>query len=297
MRPVEALSGFLLGLGVPAELVPVELEQAEAMFRSRLSGKRVLVILDNAASADQVRPLLPGAAGCLVVVTSRDRLSGLVASHGAHRISLDVLTPPEARQLLIAVLGADRAVAELDAVNSLAGCCGYLPLALRIAAALLLDQPGHPIADLVAELEQDRLSTLEVAGDEQRAVQVAFGLSYSTLPSGARRVFRLLGLVPGPDVTTEAVAALAEIPEQQAQRLLGRLTANHLVAQPTAGRYALHDLLRRYAADRAAAEDSEDVRQAALGRLFDWYLASTNRAADLLYSEMTPKRWRKRCDG
>jgi transcriptional regulator with XRE-family HTH domain/tetratricopeptide (TPR) repeat protein len=286
MRPLEALSGFLLGLGVPAELVPVELEQAGAMFRSRLAVKRVLVVLDNAASAAQARPLLPGVAGCLVVVTSRDRLSGLVASHGAHRISLDMLTPPEARELLVAVLGADRVAADTDALDALARCCGYLPLALRIAAAHLLDQPGRPVADLVAELDRDRLSTLEVAGDEQNAVRAAFDLSYAALPAEARRVFRLLGLVPGPDVTVEAVAALAGIPQRPAQRLLDGLAASHLVLEHTAGRYALHDLLRQYAADRVVAEDGQEARDMALGRLFDWYVASTGRTADLLYGEM-----------
>ncbi|MBO0870155.1 MAG: tetratricopeptide repeat protein, partial [Micromonosporaceae bacterium] len=173
-----------------------------------------------------------------------------------------------------------------EAIDALARCCGYLPLALRIAAAQLLDQPGRPVADLVAELDRDRLSTLEVAGDEQNAVRVAFDLSYAALPADARRVFRLLGLVPGPDVTAEAVAALAGIGQRQAQRLLDRLAANHLAAQHATGRYTLHDLLRQYAADRALVEDDRDARDAAVRRLFDWYLASAARAADVLYGEM-----------
>jgi transcriptional regulator with XRE-family HTH domain len=209
MRPVEALAHFLHALGVAAEQVPVELEEAAALYRTLLADKRVLVVLDNARDAEQVRPLLPGSKGCLVVVTSRDRLAGLVATHGAHRLGLDVLAPEEAVMLLARSLGEERVAAEPEATAAVAEACGFLPLALRIAAANLLDQPQHSIADYAGRLHAgNRLAELAVDGDPQAAVGVAFDASYTTLDPQARRLFRLLGLVPGPAVTAPAAAAL-----------------------------------------------------------------------------------------
>jgi DNA-binding SARP family transcriptional activator/Tfp pilus assembly protein PilF len=284
--PIEALAGSLRALGVAAEQVPVDLDEAAGLFRTQLADKRMLVLLDNARDPDQVRPLLPGSPGCLVVVTSRDRLGGLVAKEGARRLTLDVLTPDEARDLLGRLLGETRVHAEPAAAAELARVCAHLPLALRIAAANLADRPQRSIAGYVAELGQgDRLGALAVAGDEQAAVRAAFDLSYTVLTPQARRLFRLLGLVPGPEVTAAAAAALIGAQPQQAAQLLDRLAAAHLLGHHAAGRFAFHDLLRRYAADRAQHEDTSEERKAATGRLLDWYLHTVDAAARLLYPD------------
>jgi DNA-binding SARP family transcriptional activator len=285
-RPVEVLAGFLAALGVPAREIPADPRAAAAQFRTRLAGRRMLVLLDNAGSAEQVRPLLPGTGGCLALVTSRDRLGGLVAREGAVHIGLERLDPADATALLGRVLGQRRAGAEPAATAELAGRCAYLPLALRIAAANLLADPGRRIAEQVAELATgDRLAALEVDGDAGSAVRAAFDHSYATLPPDARRMFRLLGLVPGPDLTAGAAAALAGTSPELAARQLERLAGGHLLEQPAAGRYACHDLLRQYAAERARDTDPPEQRAAATARLLDWYLRSADRAARLLYPE------------
>jgi hypothetical protein len=284
--PLEALAGVLRALGVAAEQVPVETEQAAGLYRTLLADKRMLVLLDNARDPDQVRPLLPGGPGSLVVVTSRHRLSGLVVKEGACRLTLDVLTPEEANQLLARLLGETRVHAEPAAAAELARACAHLPLALRIAAATLADRPQLSIAGYVAELGQgDRLGALAVDGDEQAAVRAAFDLSYAALAPGARRLFRLLGLVPGPEVTADAAAALTGTLPERAARLLDRLAAAHLIDQDTAGRFAFHDLLRLYAAERARHEDTGEERKAATRRLLDWYLHTVDAAARMLYPD------------
>lgn len=285
MPPLDALARLLHTLGVPAEKVPPDVDQAAAVYRSLLAERRTLVLLDNAASADQVRPLLPGGAGSVVLVTSRDQLGGLVARDGAHRMRLDVLAADEAHALLAGILGAGQAASDPDAVRDLAEVCGYLPLALRIAAANLAAHPQRRIADQVARLrDRDRFAALAVPGDPHTSVAAAFELSYTRLPAPARRMFRLLGLVPGPDVTVEGAAALADITVEQATPLLETLTAAHLLDEHTIGRYTCHDLLRRYAADRAGREDAEPERRAALARLYDFYLSTVDAAARLLYA-------------
>jgi DNA-binding SARP family transcriptional activator len=287
LRPIGALAQLLHGLGVAAEQVPGEVEQAAALYRSLLAGKRLLVVLDNARSADQVRLLLPGNPGCLVVVTSRDRLAGLVAREGARRLTLDVLDPDEADTLLGRILGDDRLRAEPDAAAELARICAYLPLALRIAAANLTDQPGHSIASFVAELaEGNRLAALQVDSDQQTAVRAAFDLSYTALDQDAQQLFRLLGLIPGPDVTADAAAALAGTTPRQARSRLGTLASAHLLDQHRPGRFAFHDLLRLYAAERVHDLESPAARTAARRRLLDWYLHTVDTAAGLLYSGM-----------
>jgi DNA-binding SARP family transcriptional activator/tetratricopeptide (TPR) repeat protein len=283
VRPTEALRQLLHGLG--ADRVPAGLEEAAGQYRSLTAGRRLLVVLDNAASADQVRPLLPGSPGCLVVVTSRDRLAGLVASHGARRVVLDPLRPEEAEALLAEVVGAERVEAEPEAAAELAGACAHLPLALRIAAANLADDPHQPIAGQVAALrEGDRLAALEIDGDPGAAVRAAFDASHRRLAPPERRLFGLLGLVPGPHVTAGAAAALAGGGEDEARGMLGRLAAAHLVDQYVAGRYRLHDLLRLYAAERALEADERE-RLAATRRLLAWYLHGADEAARLLYPE------------
>ncbi|HJU01265.1 MAG TPA: tetratricopeptide repeat protein [Actinomycetes bacterium] len=284
LRPIEALAQFLHALGVAAEEVPADEAEAAAMYRTLLADKRLLVVLDNARHADQVRPLLPASPGCLVLVSSRDRLLGLVARDGARRLTLDVLSPTEARELLARILGPDRVAAETAATAELARMCGRLPLALRIAAANLLDQPSRGIADYITELtETNRLAGLAVDDDPEAGVRAAFDTSYAVLDPDGRRLFRLLGLVPGPEVTAAAAAALAAVPLRRAAQLLERLAGAHLVEPHAPGRFGFHDLLRLYARQRTEAEDSEPERRAALGRLLDWYLHTADGATQLLY--------------
>jgi DNA-binding SARP family transcriptional activator len=282
VRPIDALTQFLRSLGVPAAEIPAEESAAAARYRSLLAERRVLVLLDNAAEPAQVRPLLPASPGCLVLVTSRHRLSGLAARDGARRLSLDVLGPDEAQLLLERILGGERVTAEPGAVAELARMCSYLPLALRIAAATLLDRPGRRVEDLVIELRRDALSVLD-ADDEESGVRAAFALSYRALTPEAQRLFRLAGLAPVADLTMEAAAALADTTAPVAGKLLERLAAAHLSTEHSAGRYTSHDLLRQYAADRSYVEDNAGRRGEALRRLFDWYLAGADAAAKLVY--------------
>jgi DNA-binding SARP family transcriptional activator/tetratricopeptide (TPR) repeat protein len=285
VRPIEVLTQFLPALGIPAEHVPADLETASSLYRTMMTDRKTLVLLDNVAGPDQVRPLLPASQGSMVVVTGRDRMAGLVAMHGARQLTLDVLSPDDALDLLARVLGADRVHTEREAAAEFAKLCVYLPLALRIAAANLADQPWRGISDHVLELrEGNLLAALAVQGDEQTAVRTAFDLSYAALPDPARRLFRLLSLVPGADVSTEAVAALAGTDRPQANQLLNRLASAHLVEHHGSDRYRFHDLLRLYAAERA--EHEEQDRDAALNRLYDWYLHAVNGAARLLYPHM-----------
>jgi tetratricopeptide (TPR) repeat protein len=281
--PLQALVQLLRGLGVEADQIPVEVEQAAGLYRSLLASRRMLVVLDNARDAEQVRPLLPGGPACLVVVTSRDRLAGLVASHGARRLTLDVLTPAEAGGLLAQILGARRVAAEPEAAGELAEVCGMLPLALRVAAANLADQPGQTIDGYVARLRRgDRLAELAVDGDPQAAVRAAFDCSYRAMDSGDQRLFRLLGLVPGPELSAPAAAALAGGTPAAAGLALERLAGSHLLEPRTDGRFGFHDLLRRYARQQA---DGEPDSRAALQQLLGWYLHTTVAADRLLYPD------------
>ncbi|MFD6566610.1 BTAD domain-containing putative transcriptional regulator [Micromonospora profundi] len=268
LRPIEALGVLLRSLGVRPEEVPVDVAGASAMYRSLTAGKRMLVVLDNARSAEDVRPLLPGGPGCLVLITSRDRLAGLAAREGVRRLTLGVLSPDDAGTLLARLLGEDRARAEPETVGELASLCAYLPLALRIAVASLAHRPYRRVADLVAELRtEDRLAALAADDDDEAAIQVAFDLSYETVPPAAQRLFRLLGLAPGEDFSTATAAALSGTAPAEAELLLERLAAAHLIEEHAPGRFAFHDLLRRYAHDRAMRQHSAHQRRAALRRL------------------------------
>jgi DNA-binding SARP family transcriptional activator/Tfp pilus assembly protein PilF len=280
LRPIDALAALLRSLGTPPAQIPVDEAQAGALYRTQLAGRRALVVLDNARAASQVRPLLPGSPGCLVLVTSRDRLAGLVARDGARRITLPVLTPAESRTLLARLLGPERTRAEPDATSGLAGACAHLPLALRIAAAHLADRPDRSIASYVSELTtSDRLASLRADGDDETAVRAALGLSYQAIPDPARRLFRLLGLVPGPDFTPAAAAALAGATADDPTHLLRQLAGAHLIDEPEPGRYTFHDLLRLYARQLAQHEDTAGDRAEATGRLLDFYLHTAHRAA------------------
>lgn len=282
--PIEVLARFLAALGVPRDQVPTDPDEAVAAYRSRLADRRVLVVLDNAANPSQVRPLVPGGSGSLVMATSRHRLTGLVARDGAHRIRLQALPDEESSALLERLLGAGRVRAERVAVKELAALCGHLPLALRVAAANLSDRPQHRVADYVSALRgAGRLGALAVSGDAASAVPAAFDLSYARLPAPARRMFRRLGLVPGPEVDIEAAAAVAGVAPPVAAELLDGLVRAHLVEERSTGRYACHELLRHYARDRAQAEESSAERKAVLDRLQTYYLAVADAAVQKLH--------------
>jgi hypothetical protein len=282
MAAADALARFLRALGLRGQEIPPEEDERASRYRSLLAGKRMLVVLDNAGSAEQVRPLLPGAPASMVVVTSRDSLAGLVARDGASRLDLDLMPLEEAVLLLRALIGA-KVDADVDATRQLAVQCCRLPLALRVAAELASARPGSSVADLVAELDdqQKRLDQLDAAGDPRTAVRAVFSWSYRHLDAVSVGVFRSLGLHPGADVEPYAVAALSGFALGQAHRALGQLARANLIQPGPPGRYAMHDLLRAYAGE-LAAEDG-DAARAALTRLFDHYLAAAATAMDVLY--------------
>lgn len=284
LRPLPVLAQFLRSFGVPHSRVPTDLAEAAAAYRSLLADRRVLVLLDNAADPEQVRPLLPGGAECVTLVTSRSALAGLVAQDGATALALDVLPDDEAVALLVRLLGRRLVDREPAAVADLVRRCAGLPLALRIAAANLATRPGLTVAGYVAQLGgTGPLAALTVAGDDHAAVRAAFDLSYRRVPEPARRVFRLLGLAPGPDISDEAAAALAEVPVADARQQLVALSTAHLVEEHVPGRYLCHDLLRAYGAELVQREESPGDRHAAQDRLYRYYLESADAADRLLY--------------
>ncbi|WP_212823317.1 BTAD domain-containing putative transcriptional regulator [Catellatospora sp. TT07R-123] len=275
LHPIDALALLLRALGQPSDKISVDVDEASGQYRSLLADRRMLVLLDNAATIDQVRPLLPGGTGSFALITSRNRLSGLLARDGVRRLDLPMLSAADAYQLLVRILGAERVAAEPDAATDLAAACAHLPLALRIAAANLADQPDQPIAQYVSLLRGgDRLAALAIDGDLDSTIRAAFDQSYARLSHGAARLFRLLGVAPGPDVTAEAAAALAAVPTETAEVLLRQLTAAHLVQNPLEGRYSLHDLLRLYARSQADP-GAPDARRL----LIEWYLVRADAAA------------------
>jgi tetratricopeptide (TPR) repeat protein len=284
MAPGEALSRVLRALGVPDRQIPAEQEEQAALYRSLLADRRVLVVLDNAATPDQVRPLLPGTPGCMAVVTSRCRLSGLAARDGARRISLDVLPAAQAVTVLAQSAGAPRIDAEPAAAQELAELCGRLPLALRIAAERVASRPRSTLADLACELAgaRNRLDLLRAGDDDAAAVRAVFSWSYRTLPPAAAGAFRWLGLLVGPDFSAPAVAALIAADTATARRLLELLATMYLVEDRAEDRYRLHDLLRLYAAERSCAEDTDEDRAAARRRVLDWYLHTAYAANNII---------------
>jgi DNA-binding SARP family transcriptional activator/Flp pilus assembly protein TadD len=280
----DALAGFLGSLGVAGQDIPAEEADRAARYRSLLAGRRMLVMLDNAGSAEQVRPLLPGDPACAVVVTSRDALTGLVARDGARRLDLDLLPLEDAVGLLRALIGA-RVDADPAAAAMLAAQCCRLPLALRVAAELAAARPAVPLADLAGELadRQRRLDLLDAGGDPRCAIRAVFSWSYQRLDTGAARAFRLLGLHPGPNLDPYATAALTGTTMARARQLLDQLAHAHLIQPAGPDRYDMHDLLRAYARQLAVAQDAEEERRAALTGLFDHYLYTAAAAMDTLH--------------
>jgi DNA-binding SARP family transcriptional activator len=287
--PAEALRGFLDALQVPADEIPATLDGRQALFRSLVAGKKILVLLDNARDPAQVRPLLPATASALVLVTSRNQLTDLITQDGAGQIDLDVLAAADARQLLAGRLGPARVAAEPAAADELIGLCARLPLALAITAARAAAHPGFSLGVLAGELRdaRGRLDALST-GEDTADVRAVFSWSYANLPVPAARMFRLLGLHPGPDITAQAAASLADLTVPEARRLLRDLTRGHLLTEHSPGRYAFHDLLRAYAAEQAGAIDTEAGRQAARRRMLDHYLHTAHAAALLLRPTRKP---------
>ncbi|MGH3201136.1 MAG: tetratricopeptide repeat protein [Streptosporangiaceae bacterium] len=284
VAPADALAGFLRSLGVAGQDIPAEEAERAARYRSLLAGRRMLVVLDNAGSAEQVRPLLPGDPACAVAVTSRDALTGLVARDGARRLDLDLLPLQDAVGLLQALIGA-RVDADPAAAAVLASQCCRLPLALRVAAELAAARPAVPLSELVGELadRQRRLDLLDAAGDARTAVRAVFLWSYRYLDPAAASTFRLIGLHPGPDLDRYAAAALTASTADQAGQRLDVLARAHLTQPVELGRHGLHDLLRTYARHLATEYDTEDEQRAALTRLFDYYLHTAADAMDTLF--------------
>jgi pentatricopeptide repeat protein len=283
MTAREAVCGFLESLGVPRDRIPVGADAQAGLYRSMLAGRRMLVVLDNAADEAQVRPLLPGSAGCLAVVTSRRPLPGLAAAEGALPVSLDLMSEAEAGELLAARLGAVRVAAEPRAVSELAVLCAGLPLALAVAAVRAAASPGLALTSLTEQLRdmRGRLDVLD-AEDPASSVRAVFSWSYQNLSGPAARMFRLLGAHPGPDISLPAAASLAGVPCTEARRILAELTGTHLLTQDARGRFAFHDLLRAYAMEEAQGQQHQAEQLEATHRMLDHYLHTAWSASMLL---------------
>jgi DNA-binding SARP family transcriptional activator/Flp pilus assembly protein TadD len=285
--PAQAVRGFLDAFGVPPAQIPSSLEAQTGLYRSLLAGRRVLVVLDNARDAEQVRPLLPSAPGCLALVTSRNRLTSLAAAEGARLLTVDLLAPAQARELLTSRLDPHRVAAEPAAVDAIAAHCAGLPLALAIVAARAAAEPRLPLAALAAELTDNRLDSLD-GGDPATQVRAVLSWSYRTLSADAARLFRLLGLHPGPDVGLPALAALTGSAVADARRPLAELLRAHLLAEHAPGRYTFHDLLRVYATELVHGQEPEANRRAATHRMLDHYLHTARTADALLTPQPNP---------
>ncbi|MFD3406583.1 BTAD domain-containing putative transcriptional regulator [Kribbella sp. NPDC058693] len=282
MDATEAIHGLLLGLGVPGAKIPADVDAQAAFYRSRLANRRVLILLDNARDAEQVRPLLPGTSGCLVIVTSRDGLSSLVVRDGARPLPLDLLSPEESRQFLAAQLSPVRLAAEPDAVQRLIDCSAGLPLALGIVAARAAANSDLPLSTIAAELfdGSSRLDALSAAELDSRSV---FSWSYRALTLEAARLFRLLTLHPTGDIALDAAASLAGQDVRRTRSLLAELTRAHLLVERAPGRFWTHDLLHTYADELSRAIDADADRRTAFLRLMDYYLHATYAANHMLY--------------
>ncbi|TQJ47402.1 MULTISPECIES: AfsR/SARP family transcriptional regulator [Streptomyces] len=289
LDPGEAVRGFLGALGVPPERVPHGVDAQAALYRSVLAGRRVLVVLDNARDTEQVRPLLPGSPGCLTIVTSRDELAGLVAAHGAHSLVLRPFDAVQARAFLVRRLGAERVAAEPRAADEISELCAGLPLALACVAARAAGHPHFPLAAVAAELREAHGSLdAFVRSDASVDVGTVFSWSSRAVSAAAARLFRLLALHPGPDLSLPAAAALAGLPARRARPLMAELTGLHLVTEHGPGRYAFHDLLRAHAGELVHERHTEADRAAALNRLHHHYLHTVHAADRLLAPNADP---------
>jgi DNA-binding SARP family transcriptional activator/Tfp pilus assembly protein PilF len=283
LTAAQAIRGFLDAFAVPATLIPADLPGQAALYRSLMANKRVLILLDNARDTEQVQPLLPASRRSTVLVTSRNELTGLTAAHGAHLVRLDLLNVDESRELLERRLGVPPAASEQLAMLELIELSSRLPLALNIVAARAAAHPGLPLAALAARIKDTRrrLDYLR-AGHHAANLRAAFLSSYAQLSATAARMFRLLGLHRGPDISATAAASLAGLDQYSALSTLDELTAAHLLCEPSPDRFAFHDLLRAYAAEQASSVDTEADRLAAVHLAMDHYLHTARCAARLL---------------
>ncbi|MDX3158911.1 tetratricopeptide repeat protein, partial [Streptomyces scabiei] len=291
MRAGEAVRIFLDALGVPPERVPHGVDAQAALYRSLLAGRRFLVLLDNARDTEQVRPLLPGTPGCLTIVTSRDQLSGLVSAHGAHTLALRPLDAGQARVFLERRLGARRLTGESTAVAEIAALCGGLPLALACVAARAAAHPDFALSAIAAELRAAHGSLDAFSRTDASAnVGAVFSWSLAAVSAEAARLFPLLALHPGPDFSVSATAALAGLPARRTRSLLAELADVHLVGEPAPGRYALHDLLRAHAAELLEDRVPDAGHEAAVERLYAYYLHTAHATEPLLapYADPMP---------
>ncbi|MFJ7912318.1 AfsR/SARP family transcriptional regulator [Kitasatospora sp. NPDC096204] len=290
MSPEEAVRGLLEGLGVPAERIPATVDAQSGLYRTLVADRRLLLVLDNAHDADQVRALLPGTTSCLVIVTSRRQLPGLLVDGYVRQLTLGLLDADGSRELLAGLLGPERVDAEPEAVAAVVERCARLPLALSIAAARAATAAHLPLSALAEELAQERhrIAALSTGDGRHTDLATVFSWSYRALSPVSARLFRLLGLHPGPDVGAPAAAAIAGLPEHGARSALAELTAANLLHQHAPGRYQFHDLLRAYATERALAEDPERDRHTALGRVLDHYLHTACAADRLLDPHRDP---------
>jgi DNA-binding SARP family transcriptional activator/Tfp pilus assembly protein PilF len=287
-EPAEVLHGFITALGAPQETIPDGLDARAGLYRTLTADLRLLVVLDNARGVEQVLPLLPSAPRAMALVTSRNRLSGLIA-HGAAPVPLPVLAADEAARFMETRLREPRAAAEPHAVRDIVAACAGLPLALAIAAARAAADPHFPLAELAAQMRDagDRLDAL-ADPDQAADLRAVFSWSYRSLTPDAARLFRRLSLHPGPELPTAAAAAAAGAPPRQTSRLLTELTRAHLLAEPSPGRFTFHDLLRAYAAELSETEDPQADRTATVRRLLDFYLHSAYAAHRLLEPTRDP---------
>ncbi|HCT80473.1 MAG TPA: hypothetical protein DGT23_28700 [Micromonosporaceae bacterium] len=288
-EPSSAVRSFLSALNVAPQRVPADLDAQAALYRSRLAGQRMLVVLDNASDAEQVRPLLPGSSGCLVVVTSRNQLTGLCASEGAHSLTLGLLSTVESQKLLAARLGADRVNSDPAAVDEIIDLCARLPLALAIAAARAVKRPAMPLADIAADMRDTpgRLDPFHTA-DPGTDIRAVFSWSQRQLSPAAARMFRLLGLHPGPDISLAAASSLIGKPLNDTRLVLIELCEAHLITEHTHGRFTVHDLLRAHAAEQVHRIEPGDQLRAAKHRLIDHYLHNAYAADRLMNPHRDP---------
>jgi DNA-binding SARP family transcriptional activator/tetratricopeptide (TPR) repeat protein len=289
MPPTTAVHGFLTALGVPSASIPADPHAQVGLYRNSIAGRRMLVVLDNARSSEEVVPLLPGSPTCTVLVTSRDRLPGLVGAHAAHRLLLDVLDPGDARQVLADRLGSERLAVEREAVDAVVSRCGGLPLALSIAAGRAAASPGLQLADLAAEMRDSgtRLSALD-EDDPSASLSAMLSSSYSALNPERARLFGLLGLSTGAVTSLAAVAALGVLSTARAEAMLRTLEQVSLVHQQAPGRFRIHDLVRLYAAERIRLDQPAAEPDKALRRLIDFYVHTAYAADRLLDPHRAP---------
>ena len=282
LSPARVLSRILPALGLPSTQVPTDLDDLTNTYRSLVADRRVLLVLDNAANAQQVHDLIPAAPESAVLITSRSQMPSLAALTGARLLQLGPLKPSEAEQLVHTILATAPVPADTE-IEQIVELCGYLPLAMRVAATAYLHS-ARPLPDFITELKQrDRLSALTIADDPRATVRAVFDLSYRTLTADAARLFRLLSLIPGPDLCRSCAYHVAGLSPGRTEQLLGELTAASLIHPARPRHYRFHDLVRLYAHDRCVTEDDPDVLHTALARLYGYYVTTADDAADALY--------------